>query len=263
MAFAAGQADREKVARGKASALEPKLMRLKITVQSAAASAGVEVKRDGAVVSPALWGTPVPLDPGPAQGERVGPGKEPWEVTVQLDQPGSTVNVDVPPLLDRKPGAVGRGAGAPPPPQAAPAAPPGPRRACRRSRSPRRARGRCRSGSRRRCWASGARRGRGLRRSWRSRASTQSNQPGGGCDATTNKCTPAGLAQRSDAVSKGNIGTGVFVAGAVLGAGGDRAVGHPAAHPRGRRRGASGSALRRAAPQVGVGPTGASLRGAF
>ena len=106
MALTAGQADREKAARGKASALEPKLMRLKITVQGA--NAGIEVKRDGAVVSPALWGTAVPLDPGKHRVSASAPGKEPWEITVQLDQPGGMVNVEVPPLLDHK-------AGAPPP----------------------------------------------------------------------------------------------------------------------------------------------------
>ncbi len=109
-ALTGGLADREKAARGKASALEAKLMRLKISMAPANASAGIEVKRDGAVVSPALWGTPLPLDPGPHKVSATGPGKEPWEVTVQLDQAGGTVNVDVPLLLDKKPGA------APPPP---------------------------------------------------------------------------------------------------------------------------------------------------
>src|SRR5262245_30710139 len=48
-ALAAGQSDREKVARGKAAALEPRLMRLKITVHPDVAHGGAEVKRDGAV----------------------------------------------------------------------------------------------------------------------------------------------------------------------------------------------------------------------
>jgi hypothetical protein len=42
----------------------------------------------------------------------------------------------------------------------------------------------------------------------------------GACDAKTDRCSSAGLDQRADAVKKGNIGTGVFIAGAVLAAGG-------------------------------------------
>ena len=256
MAFAAGQADRERVARGKASALEPRLIRLKITVQSAASSAGVEVKRDGAVVSPALWGTPVPLDPGPHRVSASASGKEPWEVTVQFDQPGATVNVDVPPLLDRKPGAVAA-AGAPPPPQGGPAGPPGqgappPIEVA----SPR-------------PWqlplavtatvlgVGGLAAGVGV--GFMAKSSfNQSNQPGGGCDASTDHCTKAGLSLRSDAVGKGNLATGVFVAGAVLGAG---AIVLWATLPRAH----AATTGRRSVPppQIGLGPTGASLRGVF
>ena len=145
LALNAGLADREKAARGKASALEPKLMRLKITVQPATVALGVEVKRDGAVVSPALWGTPVPLDPGRHKVSASAPGKEPWEVTVQLEQPGGTVAVDVPPLLDKKVGgAVGPGPASPVPvlpgpagdrPPVGPVAPPPVLREARSSRS--------------------------------------------------------------------------------------------------------------------------------
>jgi hypothetical protein len=71
----------------------------------------------------------------------------------------------------------------------------------------------------------------------------------GNCNAATTVCNPAGLTQRSSAVGKGNIGTGVFVAGAVVAAGG---IVIWATAPS-----------RAASVQVGVGPTGGSLRGAF
>ncbi len=250
MALTAGQADREKLARGRATALEPKLMRLKITGPS---SAGVEVKRDGAVVSPALWGTPVPLDPGPHKVSAAATGKEPWEVTVQLAQPGGTVSVEVPPLLDRSPGAAVPLA---PPSQAGPAVAPGPGApppAPVEGASPR-------------PWqrplgitatvlgAAGLGVGIGVGLMAKSSFS-QSNDAGGGCNATTNKCNTAGEALRCDAVNKGNIATGVFVAGAVLAAGGIVLwVTAPSSHAA--KAGSTG-----ALPQIGLGPTGGALRG--
>jgi hypothetical protein len=68
------------------------------------------------------------------------------------------------------------------------------------------------------------------------------------CSKATNQCNAAGVGQRSDAVTKGNIGTGVFVAGAVFAAGGIAAW---------------ITAPRSSAPQVGVGPAGLALRGAW
>lgn len=212
MALAAGQSEREKAARGKAAALEPKLMKLKIT---APPGSTFEVKRDGAVVSPALWGTPVPLDPGKHTVSASAPGKEPWEVTVVLDQPGNVVSVDVPPLQEKKGGAPPppppsgdgqKGTGNPPPPP--PPETPSPRP-----------------------WqmplgiavtalgAAGLGVGVGFGFMAKS-AFDASNEAGGGCDKASNHCTPAGMDKRSDALQKGNIGTGAFVAGAVLAAGG-------------------------------------------
>jgi hypothetical protein len=257
-----GQADREKLARGKASALEAKLMRLRIAVAPNGTS-GIEVKRDGAVVSPALWGTPLPLDPGPHKISATAPGREPWEISVRLEQPGTVVNVDVPPLLERKAGAVpvppppGNGAppGAVPPPEppgsGAPPPPPPP------------------EGGSKRPWqmplgiaatvvgAGGL--GTGVAFGFLAKSAfNQSNQ--GNCSATTNVCTNAtGLSQRSDAVNKGNIGTGVFVAGAVVAAAGIVIwITAPSSHVAAGTGAATPPRIR--LPQLGLGPTGASLR---
>ncbi len=259
MALTAGLAEREKAARGKAAALEPKLMRLKITVQPATAGAGIEVKRDGAVISPALWGTPVPLDPGRHKVSASAPGKEPWEITVQLEQPGATVSVDVPPLL----GPPSRGADArvpAPVPQTGalgPALPPPP------PPSPV-------EGGSSRGWhlpvgisaiVVGAV-GIGVSTAFGLMAKSEFNQSNssGNCNATTTYCNPAGLAQRSDAVGKGNVGTGVFVAGAVFAAAGIVIL---ATTPS--RSQASPLVGGQVGGQVGVavGPTGVSLRGVF
>jgi hypothetical protein len=184
----AGQAEREKIARGKASALEARLTRLKIT---APPGTGVEVKRDGAVVSPALWGTPVALDPGVHKVSASAPGKEPWEITVQLDQPGATVSVEVPTLLDKKPGGA-----VPPPVPTGDKTPPGV--------SPPPSPPPADQGASPRPWqkplgitatvlgAGGLAAGVALGFLAKSSFNT-SNQPGGGCSATANICTPAGL----------------------------------------------------------------------
>jgi serine/threonine-protein kinase len=253
MALTAGQADREKLARGKAAALEPKLMKLKITAQPGAA--GVEVKRDGAVVSPALLGTPVSLDPGKHVLSATAPGKEPWEVTIQLDQPGATVTVDVPPLLDRKaPGATAappppRGAAAPPPGGAAPPPPPPPSDLP----SPR-------------PWqrplgiaglvvgAGGL--GAGIGVGLLAKSSYNQSNQNGQCSATTNKCADStGLNLRSDAVTKGNIATGVFFAGAAFAVAGIVLV---ATAPSSRQPTTGAASF-----ELGVGPGSVGVSGAF
>jgi hypothetical protein len=216
----------------------------------------VEVKRDGAVVSPALWGTPVPLDPGQHKVSAAASGKEPWEVTVQLDQPGATVNVEVPPLLDKKPGGAvvpvtpgvppPQGGVVAPPPQGGTGAPPPPV-----------------EGPSPRPWqrpvgivatvvgAAGIGAGIGVGLMAKS-TFADSNAAGGGCNAKTNGCTPAGLATRSTAVSEGNGATGAFVAGAVFAVVGAALwITAPSSHAT-----SSGAS----APEIGLGPTGASLR---
>jgi hypothetical protein len=212
MAAAANSPEREKAALGKAAALEPRLMRMKVTVQPAAASAGVEVKRDGAVMSPALWGTAVPLDPGKHTVSASAPGKEPWEVTVVLDQPGNTVTVDVPPPLDRRPVAV-----APPPPagtggESVPPPPPP-----------------IEGGHARRPWqlplgialtAAGAVGiGVGTAVGIMAKSSFDQANANGHCNAA-GACDPTGLGLRADAVSKGNTATYVFIPSAVVAAAG-------------------------------------------
>jgi hypothetical protein len=82
-------------------------------------------------------------------------------------------------------------------------------------------------------------------------ASNTGNPPP--CDKTTNVCSPDGLNQRSDAVTKGNAGTGLVVGGAILAATGIVLwITAPSPQPA-----KAGSAF---LPQVGLSPTGASLR---
>ncbi|WP_080682321.1 serine/threonine-protein kinase [Sorangium cellulosum] len=115
-AKAAGQPEREKVARQRATALEPKLIRLTITAP-ADAPADLQVKRDGALVGRAQWGTPVPVDPGKHTVEASAAGRSPFVKTVELNKAGASETVTVPQLA----GAPARAAA---PPVSGPAAPP-------------------------------------------------------------------------------------------------------------------------------------------
>jgi hypothetical protein len=257
-ALTSGLADREKAARGKAAALEQKLMRLKISMVPGNAGAGVEVKRDGAVVSPALWGTPLPLDPGPHKVSATGPGKEPWEITVQLEQPGGTVNVEVPQLLEKKAGAPGPG-----PTVVVPV--PGPTGPLDGAAVPLPLPPE--EGGSRRPWqlplgiaatvvgAGGL--ATGVAFGFMAKSTFDQSNSTGGCSAQTSKCTSTvGLNERTDAVNKGNTGTGIFVAGAVVAAGGIVLwITAPSSH----KATVGGVSL----PQIGLGPNGVSLRGSF
>jgi hypothetical protein len=101
---------REKVARERASRLEPSLAKMTIILGGVAGVPGMTVTRDGNDVAQALWGEQVPVDPGAHKITVTAPHKKPWESTVTV-QPGSR-NVDVPvPPLEAAPEPI-----APPPP---------------------------------------------------------------------------------------------------------------------------------------------------
>ncbi|WP_437322566.1 hypothetical protein [Sorangium sp. So ce381] len=121
---AAGQLEREKVARQRAAALEPRLIRLTITAP-ADSPADLQVKRDGALVGRAQWGTPVPVDPGKHTVEASAAGRAPFARSVELSRAGASETLAIPPL---PPGAPARNAALPPsgPPAPAGAAAPPP-----------------------------------------------------------------------------------------------------------------------------------------
>ncbi|WP_434040744.1 MULTISPECIES: hypothetical protein [Sorangium] len=96
-ARAAGQVEREKVARQRATALEPRLVRLTITAP-ADAPADLQVKRDGALVGRAQWGIPVPVDPGKHTIEASAAGRAPFAKTVEATRAGASETVAIPPL---------------------------------------------------------------------------------------------------------------------------------------------------------------------
>ncbi len=94
-ARAAGRADREKLARTRADALEPKLARVKLVVT--AREADMVIKRDGVALDAAVADVALPVDPGPHKLEVSAPGRETWSSTFEA-RPGEPVVVEIPAL---------------------------------------------------------------------------------------------------------------------------------------------------------------------
>lgn len=102
-AHAAHQNDREKVARERAKALEPRLPKLTIEV-APGDPAGMEVKRDGVLVGQAAWNMAVPVDPGSHEITATAPGKVTWRGTIATaEQKAAKITV---PKLDDAPAPV-------------------------------------------------------------------------------------------------------------------------------------------------------------
>lgn len=114
------QPDREKVARERARALEPRLPKLTIEVP-AGTSTSLEVKRDGVIVGQAAWNMAVPVDPGPHKITASAPGKKDWEGNVATAE-GKAAKIAVP-KLENAPAPVQPIAAIPVTPRTAPPPP--------------------------------------------------------------------------------------------------------------------------------------------
>jgi hypothetical protein len=189
-ARAAGQPDREKVARRRAVALEPELLKIKVDVATLNRLEGLEVRRDGAIVGTGQWGTPIPADPGEHVVTATAPGRKPIEVKVNVaGAAGSVASVEIPllvvdPSSGQKPTAV--------------VAPPAQRGGLQRTIG----------------WITsavglvgvGVGAGFGIDAMSKFGSSSQYCYP-------KNQCLPEGISYRDDARSSGNISTIAFVAG--------------------------------------------------
>ena len=94
---------REKVARSRAKALEPKLARLVLVVPPAVQVPGLEVARDGVLVASPVWGTPVPIDPGPHTFVAKAPAHLPATLHIDSRRGPGQQSLEVPPLADAPP----------------------------------------------------------------------------------------------------------------------------------------------------------------
>jgi hypothetical protein len=110
--------ERERVARQRAVALEPRLSKATVEVPAGlGVLIGLEIRWDNKVLSRDRWGVPRPVDPGEHKVEAVAKGKKPWEQAVKIDRPGATAEVKLPEDLEDAPSE------AEPPPVAKPKEP--------------------------------------------------------------------------------------------------------------------------------------------
>jgi serine/threonine-protein kinase len=112
------RADWSQRARERSQALEPLLSKLTIDVPAEERGIGIQVRRDGVEVGMAVWGAPIPVDPGDHAIEATAPAKKRWTTTVNVGPKADQAHVTVAVLEDEPvPSAV---AAAPTPVAAAP-----------------------------------------------------------------------------------------------------------------------------------------------
>lgn len=93
-----GQAEREAVARERASELKPRLSRLVIVVDRTKAPPGMAVARNGTPVGAAQWGVAIPVDPGEVHVTVTAPDKRAWEISVTVREEGRFERIEIPGL---------------------------------------------------------------------------------------------------------------------------------------------------------------------
>ena len=94
-----GQDERERLARQKVEAIEPRLSRLTVDVPFAS-SPELRIERDGTPIGTAQWGLAIPVDPGHHRVSASAPGRASWSTEVVVPADGAFARVEVPPLVD-------------------------------------------------------------------------------------------------------------------------------------------------------------------
>lgn len=90
--------DRDAIAKQRATALEPRLAVLTISVPEASRIDGLVIKRNDADIAPALWNQGVPIDTGSYAIAAEAPGHEPWSTRVQIRGDAQKQRIEVPRL---------------------------------------------------------------------------------------------------------------------------------------------------------------------
>jgi len=93
-----GRSDRVAFAREHIEAIEPRLSHLIISVPETSRIPGLVVRRNGAVVGAAGWGTEIPADGGTHLIEAEAPGHDTWRIQVTIDAERDRKTVEVPRL---------------------------------------------------------------------------------------------------------------------------------------------------------------------
>jgi hypothetical protein len=103
LATSAKQPDRVTRAHQRREALEPQLAHVTIVVPDAVrALPGLEIERDDALVGPAQWGVPLPVDKGRHVIVVTATGKERWEKPVEIAADGAAASLSIEGLADAK-----------------------------------------------------------------------------------------------------------------------------------------------------------------
>jgi len=89
---------RQETAEKRAKALENKLPKLQIDVPSNSAVEGLVIKRNDQVVESSIFGSAIPVDPGPQSIAATAPGREPWKTSVEIKPEPGVTTVSVPEL---------------------------------------------------------------------------------------------------------------------------------------------------------------------
>jgi len=98
-ADAKGERDRANAARQHAASLEPKLSKLVISVPEASRVTGLAVWRNQALVTPDQWDRPVLVDPGKTTVAAGAPGRHQWRSELTLVAGAEAERVSIPVLL--------------------------------------------------------------------------------------------------------------------------------------------------------------------
>ncbi len=117
-AAATGETARAKDGQARADRLATQLSKLTINVDRSNGSvSGFEVSRAGEKLSPTLWGTAVPVDPGSWQITATAPGYRPLTLSVSVGPDGARAALEIPALqpLPAPPHAVTPALPSPPP----------------------------------------------------------------------------------------------------------------------------------------------------
>lgn len=93
-----GHAEREKYAREQMAAMEEKLAKLTIHVGNSVA--GLQVMLDDKPVIEAMYGTALPIDPGPHKLSATAPGKKPWSKEIVVPAEKASLTETIPMLED-------------------------------------------------------------------------------------------------------------------------------------------------------------------
>ena len=90
---------RMETAEKRAKTLEGKLPKLQVDVPRDSAVEGLVVKRNGKIVESSIFGSAIPVDPGPQAIFATAPGREPWDTSVDIKAEPGVTNVSIPVLV--------------------------------------------------------------------------------------------------------------------------------------------------------------------